>query len=68
MQAAIPDIRFSGHVFSPVASRRMIMANQTVVREQDLLSPEVRLEETTETGVLLSYRGTRFRIEFLPPL
>jgi hypothetical protein len=46
----------------------MIMANQTIVREQDLLAPDVRLEEITETGVLLSYRGTRFRIELLPPL
>jgi general secretion pathway protein B len=68
MQAAIPEIRFSGHVFSPVPSLRMIMANQTIVREQDLLAPDVRLEEITETGVLLSYRGTRFRIELLPPL
>ncbi|MCB2218265.1 general secretion pathway protein GspB [Desulfofustis glycolicus] len=68
MQAAIPEIRFSGHVFSPVPSLRMIMANQTIVREQDLLAPDVRLEEITETGVLLSYRGTRFRVELLPPL
>ncbi|MBE0585205.1 MAG: general secretion pathway protein GspB, partial [Desulfofustis sp.] len=31
-------------------------------------SPGVRLEEITETGVLLSYQGTRFRVELLPPL
>ncbi len=68
LQASIPDIRFSGHVFSPVPSLRMIMADQSIVREQDLLSPELRLEEITETGVILSYRGTRFRIELLPPL
>jgi general secretion pathway protein B len=68
VQVEIPAIKFSGHVFSAEPSLRMIMANQTIVRERDLVAPDIRLEEITETGVLLDYRGTRFRIELLPSL
>ncbi len=67
-RAALPELTFSGHVYSPVPALRMIMANASVVRENALIAPDVRLLEITETGVLLDFRGTTFRIELLPPL
>lgn len=67
-QAFIPDIHFSGHVYSSEPNLRMIMANSSIVREHDLVAPETRLEEITVTGVILTFRELRFRIELLPPL
>lgn len=68
LKQAIPNVRFSGHVYSREPDLRMIMADQAIVREQDLITSDLRLTAITETGVLLNYRGTDFRIELLPPL
>ncbi|BDD86481.1 general secretion pathway protein GspB [Desulfofustis limnaeus] len=68
LKKAIPNVRFSGHVYSLKPDLRMIMADQAIVREQDLITADLRLTAITETGVLLNYRGTDFRIELLPPL
>ncbi len=62
-QALIPEMKYSGHVFSPNPELRMIMINTTVVREGDLISPELRLKEITSDGLTMSHKGTDFRVE-----
>jgi len=62
IRAAIPELKFSGHVYSPTPSRRMIMANASIVREGDMITPQLKLEEITEDGLLLDYQGTLFRV------
>lgn len=62
-QAAIPEMKFSGHVYSPTPVLRMIMINTSIVREGDMITPEVRLQEITENGLLMTFKTTIFRID-----
>jgi hypothetical protein len=38
------------------------MINNTVVREGELIETDLSLEEITENGLIMNYRGTWFRI------
>ena len=60
---ALPELRFSGHVYSPTPALRMIMINDAVVREGQPISPDLSLLEITETGVVLSFKGAPHEIE-----
>lgn len=63
VQSSIPEMNFSGHVYSPTPELRLIMINGSIVREQDLVEPELMLEEITETGVIMRYRQRFFKIK-----
>jgi len=62
-QAQLPEMKYSGHVFSPNPELRMIMINTTVVREGDVISPDLRLKEITSEGLTMSHNGTDFRVK-----
>lgn len=62
-QAALPDMKFNGHVYSPNPELRLIMVNNAVVREEDMITPEVKLVEITDNGLILDFRGTLFRVK-----
>lgn len=62
-QAAIPEMKFSGHAYSPNPDLRMIMVNTSIAREGDLISPDVRLVEITENGLIMIFKDTLFRVE-----
>ncbi len=62
VQAAIPEMKFSGHVFSADPRLRLIMVNTSIVREGDMITPDVKLVEITENGLVFSYRQTPFKI------
>lgn len=64
-QAGLPDLRFSGHVYSPVPELRMILINDSVVREGQQIDTGLTLFEITETGVILRAGQSLFRIELL---
>ncbi len=61
----LPELRFSGHVYSPEPELRMIMINDSVYREGDPLEDSLSLAEITERGVILSRGNTLFRIDLL---
>lgn len=63
IQAQLPEMNFSGHAYSPAPELRLIMINNAVVREGELIEPDLSPEEITENGLIMSYRGTWFRIE-----
>lgn len=63
IQSAIPEMKFSGHVFSQTPSLRMIMINTTIVREKEMVVTDLRLLEITESGLIMEFRGNRFRVE-----
>lgn len=65
IRTAVPEMKFNGHVYSPTPRLRLIMINSVVRREGDMINPDVRLQTITETGIILSYRGTPFRMELL---
>ena len=63
VQATIPEMKFSGHVYSPTPSLRMIMINTGIVREKEMVAKDLRLLEITENGLLMEFKGTRFRVK-----
>lgn len=62
-QQKIPRLQFSGHVYSPEPSLRLIMINDAVIREGGLIEAELVLEEITTDGVVISLSGTRFQVK-----
>lgn len=62
-QAAIPEMKFSGHAYSPNPDLRMIMVNTSIAREGDMITPDVRLVEITENGLIMIFKDTLFRVE-----
>jgi general secretion pathway protein B len=61
-QEELPKLTFSGHVYSPEPSLRMIMINDTVVREGDRIGTDLSLEEITQNGVVIRHDLTRFQV------
>jgi len=59
----IPEIKFAGHAYSDDPSRRMIIINQKIVREKDVIAPNLQLLTISPTGMVLRYNSTSFRIE-----
>jgi len=59
----LPELHFSGHVYSPTPELRMIMINDAVVREGQAISPELTLLEITEAGVILRFKDTPHEID-----
>ncbi len=62
-QQKVPKLQFSGHVYSPEPSLRLIMINDAVIREGGLIEAELVLEEITTDGVVISLSGTRFKVK-----
>ncbi len=61
-QAAIPEMKFSGHVFSADPRLRLVMVNTSIVREGEMITPEIKLIEITDNGLVFSYHQTRFKV------
>ena len=62
IRAQLPEMKYSGHVFSPNPQLRMILINTTVVREGDLIENDTRLVEITRDGLVMNYKGTIFKV------
>ena len=62
-QTKMMELKFSGHVYSPEPSLRLIMINERVVREGDPISTELVLDEIYEDGVVIRHDRGRFRIK-----
>ena len=63
IRAALPDMQFSGHVYSPAPELRLIMINESVVREGEAVDSDLFLDEITADGLVLRYRQTRFKVQ-----
>jgi len=61
IQEGVPEITISLHVYSRRSAGRMISIGGRVLREGEMVSPELKLEEITETGAIFGYQGHRFR-------
>ncbi len=61
MQAAIPELSFSAHVYSTNPQQRSVVINGNFVEEGDMLTDELAVQEITAEGVIFDYQGTRFR-------
>ncbi len=62
IRSALPEFRISGHAYSSEPQTRVVRINEKILQEGQDLSPGLRVEEIVPTGVVLSYRGYRFRV------
>lgn len=58
----LPAINISSHIYSNDPRARVVNINGTVVREGESVVKGLKVEEITMTGVILDFRGLRFRI------
>jgi len=57
----VPDIAISGHSYSTDPSLRIVLINGSTMREGQVVTGGLRLEQITADGVILSYQGYRLR-------
>ncbi len=61
LQQALPPIRVDVHVHANEAENRFVMINLRRYHEGDEVAPGLILERITKEGLLLKFRGERFR-------
>ena len=59
----LPTLHLDLHVYATRAADRFVLVNMQRLREGDATRDGVRVEAITPTGVVLSFRGTRFQLE-----
>jgi general secretion pathway protein B len=60
-QQTLRQMRIDVHVFAAAPGDRFVMINLRKFREGDDVSPELYLERITREGMVMVYRGQRFR-------
>ena len=60
LQDALPDMNISVHLYSAKPSSRLVRINNTIFHEGDFIDSELKLEEITRDGLILSIRDNRF--------
>jgi general secretion pathway protein B len=63
VQAEIPNLEYAGHTYSQNPSQRMIIINGKILREGNLIAPNIYLREITWEGLIIESNGTRFRVQ-----
>lgn len=63
LQAAIPSIEFSAHVYAFDASAGFVILNGSTRYPGDRVAADIIVEEIIEEGVVLSYKGQSFRLD-----
>jgi general secretion pathway protein B len=58
----LPDLRLALHAYDPVPASRYVLLNSTRLREGEVTPEGLRVEQITETGVVLDFRGRRFML------
>ena len=61
IQQEIPRISISVHAYSGTPKDRLVGINDRVLREGEYVTPGLMLEQITPDGVIMSYKGYRFR-------
>lgn len=57
----LPKIAVSVHAYSDTPTKRLVSIGSRIVREGDYVAPGLQLEQITPDGMILSYKGYRFR-------
>jgi general secretion pathway protein B len=58
----LPDLRLALHAYDPVPASRYVLLNGTRLREGEVTPEGLRVEQITETGLVLDFRGRRFML------
>lgn len=62
LQQAVPMYRVDVHVYDAAPANRFVMVNLKRFGEGDEIAPGLRLERITKEGMVLVFRGERFRV------
>ena len=65
VQAQIPDLVFSSHIYADDPSFRMVNINGRMIREGDRLNNNLQLIQITEDGVVLQLDEHTFEVSVL---
>jgi len=60
LQKALPDMNISVHSYSVEPSLRLVRINKMIYHEGDFIDVELKLEEITRDGLIMSIRDNRF--------
>ncbi len=63
VKTEVPDLSFAGHVYGDDARKRLIIINNRIVREGDMVSNELFLEQIRPDGVVLRHKTVVFRVQ-----
>jgi general secretion pathway protein B len=63
VRSNLPAFKVSGHAYSPDPGSRVTRINDQILQEGQNLAPGLKVEEITPGGVVLGYKGYRFRID-----
>lgn len=58
----VPPLKVSLHSYGPAPESRLVRINDRTLREGDVLPPDIKVEEITSDGVILSRDGQRFHL------
>ena len=61
IQQEIPKMTITVHAYSRATNERLLGINDRMLREGDYLVPGLLLEQVTPDGMIMSYKGYRFR-------
>lgn len=61
IQGEIPALSITGYIYSHNKADRTVLINKKLLREGDQIAPDFILEKLTPTGMVLNYKGYRYR-------
>ena len=64
IRAALPALAIGGSIHSPNALDRTLIVNGRLYRENDVLAPDLSLEQIQQRSAVFRYRGYRFLMLF----
>lgn len=60
----IPAFSTNGFLYSPNKADRTVLINQKLLHEGDQVAPDLVLETLTPSGMVLNYKGYRYRTSY----
>lgn len=60
----IPPLSIGGYLYSGNKADRTVLINQKLLREGDRVAPDLLLERLTTSGLVLNYKGYRYRMPY----
>ncbi len=64
IQREIPPLIVNGYIYSPNKADRTVLVNGKLVREGDQVAPDLSVERLTQGGMVLNYKGYRYRSSY----
>ena len=61
IRKTLPVMSVAVHAYSSAPGDRLVSINGRMLREGDILAPDLKLEQITPDGMIFTYRGYRFR-------